>query len=37
MKTLIVFNRPIVISDDNKENLEKLAKLKGKGGLVWLQ
>ncbi len=35
MKTLIVFNRPIAIPNDNKENLEKWSELIRKGGLVW--
>lgn len=35
MKTLIVFNSPVVIHNENKENLEKWSELIRKGGLVW--
>lgn len=36
MKTLILFDRPAFIPDDNKENWEKGSELIRKGGLVWL-
>ena len=35
MKTLIVFNSPVVIHNDNKEYLEKGRELIRKGGLIW--
>ena len=35
MNTLILFDTPSVIPNDNKENLEKWSELIRKGGLVW--